>query len=187
MRFIRLSLRSLLMLVALAAVAIASFWHATDGWEFAMVSATLVIFCIAAIVALADRGARRAAAIGCATCMLAYGLALLFSAPLGSTVSQNREFNPSIGRLPTSRILNQLYSRVGGIGWVDVRTGKPVDEPGSNASLNAGDSTTTTSGEVPERETFMIIGHAWWALVLGCSGGWLARHFDLRPTCEVDC
>jgi predicted PurR-regulated permease PerM len=173
---IRLSLRTLFIFMAIAALAIASVRHASDGWQTTIVSVALVTFCVAAILALADRGPRRALAIGCAVCMLAYGLAILFSAPLGSSIAENREFNPSTGRLPTSRLLRALYERVEEIGWVDVRTGKPADaEPSANASPNAGDSMTTTTGEIPDRESFMVIGHAWWALVLGCVGALIGR------------
>jgi predicted PurR-regulated permease PerM len=173
---IRLSLRSLFLLMAMCAVAIASFHHASDAWQTAILSVTLIVFCLAAIQALVDRGFRRANAIGCAASMAAYGLALLLSAPLGSTIAQNREFNPSTGRLPTSWLLNQLYARIAEVGWVDVRTGKPAGEPRSNSSLNAGDSITTTTGEIPDRETFMVIGHSWWALILGGFGALSARH-----------
>jgi hypothetical protein len=177
---IRLSLRTLFLFMAIAALAIASFRHATDGWQTAIVSVALVAFCLATISAIFDRGPRRATAVGCALAMAAYGLALLLSAPLGSPISGNREFNPSTGRLPTSRLLNQLYSHVAELGWVDVRTGKPADEPSANASLNAGDSITTTTGEIPDRETFMVIGHAWWAMLLGILVGASAKFFYVR-------
>jgi hypothetical protein len=181
MRPIRLSLRSLFFVMAICALAVASVRHASDGWQTTIVSVVLVTFCVAAILAIADRGPRRAAAIGCAICMLAYGLAILLSAPLGSSIAENREFNPSTGRLPTSRLLRSLYERVEEIGWVDVRTGKPAAyEQSASASLNAGDSIITTTGEIPDRETFMVIGHAWWALLLGLLGGWLAWHIYLR-------
>ena len=114
--------------------------------------------------------------------MAAYGLALLLSAPLGSPIADNREFNPSTGRLPTSRLLRPLYRTGCRVGWVDVRTGKPADESSANASLNAGDSTTITTGEIPDRETFMVIGHGWWALALGCAGSVGARLFYQRRT-----
>ncbi|HEY4233682.1 MAG TPA: hypothetical protein VGM76_09655 [Lacipirellulaceae bacterium] len=183
---IRISLRSLLVLMAVAAVAIASFRHASDGWQTAIVSVTLVVFCLSTIAAIVDRGPRRTTAIGCALTMTAYTLALLFSAPLGGPITGNREFNPSTGRLPTSRLLGHLYAHIAELGWVDVRTGKPADEPSANASPNAGDSATTTTGEIPDRETFMVIGHSWWALMLGCFGGWLARQVYLRPARQHD-
>src|SRR5882724_5787027 len=157
MRPIRLSLRSLFFVMAICALAVVSVRHASDGWQTTIVSVALVTFCLSAILALADRGPRRALAGGCAACMLAYALAILFSAPLGSSIAQNREFNPSTGRLPTSRLWRLLYERGEEIGWVDVRTGKPADaEPSVSASPNAGDSITTTTGEIPDRESFMV-------------------------------
>lgn len=176
----RISLRSLFLLMAISAVAIASFRHASDGWQTAIVGGTLVVFCIAVIMSIADRGPRRAASVGCAIAMSAYALALLLSAPLGNPISGNREFNPSTGRLPTSILLRHLYEHVAEIGWVDVRTGKPVADLHASPSLNSGDSATTTSGEVPERETFMVVGHAWWALLLGLGGGATARWIYVR-------
>ena len=171
----RLSLRTLFLLMAICAVSIASFRHASDGWRTAVVSLAAIEFCVATIMAIVDRGRRRAAAIGCVLFMAAYGLALLLSAPLGSTIAENREFNPSTGRLPTSVLLRELYVRVAQVGWVDVRTGKPAKERGSAASVNSGDSTTTTAGEIPDREVFMVMGHSWWALLLGILGGSVGR------------
>jgi Ca2+/Na+ antiporter len=182
MLMIRLSLRSLLVLVAAIAVAIASFRHASDGWQTAMVSIVLVIFLLVVIVSLIDRGRRRATALGCMITMAAYGLALLLSAPLGSSIAENREFNPSTGRLPTSLLLRPLYERAADVGWVDVRTGKQAGEFPASASVNAGDSATITTGEIPDRETFMVIGHCWWALALGCAGSIGARLFYQRRT-----
>jgi hypothetical protein len=140
-----------------------------------MVSGALVAFALSAVVALVDRGARRAWAGGMAAVMTAYGLALLLSTPVGATIAENREFNPSTGQLPTSRLLGRLYEQVAHLGWVDVRTGKPADEAPANATLNSGDSTTTTSGEIPDRETFMVIGHTWCTIALGLVGGCVSR------------
>jgi hypothetical protein len=173
---IRLSLRSLLVLVAACAVAIASFRHASDGWRTTMVSLAIVVFLLTAVMSLVDRGPRRVTALGCAVAMAAYGLALLLSAPLGSSIAKNREFNPSTGQLPTSLLLRPLYERAADVGWVDVRTGKQAGEFSASAAVSAGDSATITTGEIPDRETFMVIGHSWWALALGCIGGLGARH-----------
>jgi hypothetical protein len=179
----RLSLRSVFLLMAICAVAIVSFHHASDGWRTGVVSMAAIEFCIATIMAIVDRGRRRAAAIGCILFMAAYGLALLLSAPLVSTIAENREFNPSTGRLPTSRLLREVYVRIADIGWVDVRTGKPATERGPAASANSGDSTTTTAGEIPDREVFMVMGHSWWALLLGILGGsvgrWAYAHHEI--------
>jgi hypothetical protein len=177
---IRLSLQSLLVLVAACAVAIASFRHASDGWQTMMVSVALIVFLLTAITSLVANGPRRATALGVTISMAAYGLALFLSAPLGSAIAENREFNPSTGRLPTSILLRSLYERAADVGWVDVRTGKQADEFSSNASVNAGDSATITTGEIPDRETFMVIGHSWWALALGCIGGLCARRYYQR-------
>ncbi len=174
---IRLSLRSLLVLMAVCAVAIASFRHASDGWQTTLTSVTLVVFLLAAIMSLVDHGPRRAAATGCTVAMATYGLALFLSAPLGSSIAENREFNPSTDRLPTSLLLRPLYERAADVGWVDVRTGKQAGEFSASAPVNAGDSATITTGEIPDRETFMVIGHSWWALALGCIGGLGARQF----------
>jgi hypothetical protein len=176
----RLSLRSVFLFMAICAVAIVSFRHASDGWRTAIVGMAAIEFCIATIMAIVDLGRRRAAAIGCALFMAAYGLALLLSAPLGSTIAENREFNPSTGRLSTSRLLRELYVRIADIGWVNVRTGKPAGEARASATINSGDSATTTTGEIPDREAFMVVGHSWWALLLGVCGGWCGRLVDAR-------
>jgi predicted PurR-regulated permease PerM len=182
----RLSLRSLMVLVAAIALAIASFHHASDGWRTTIVSATMLCFLLSSVAALVDRGPRRAAAIGTAVSMAVYGLALVLAAPLGASVGENPEFNPSTGSLPTTLLLRSLYSRVAEIGWVDVYSGNQAAEISSSAPLNAGDAATTTAGEIPDRETFMVIGHAWSALTLGCFGGWLARHIFLRQRGKLE-
>jgi hypothetical protein len=180
MLMIRISLRSLLVLVTAIAVGIASFRHASDGWQTTLVSVAIVLFFFAAIMSLVAQGSRRAAALGCTGAMAAYGLALFLSAPWGSPIAENREFNPSTGRLPTSLLLRSLYERVADVGWVDIRTGKQAAEFSASAAVNAGDSATITTGEIPDREIFMVIGHCWWALALGCVGGVAARQFYQR-------
>lgn len=175
-RLFRLSLRELLVLIALAATAIVSLQFASAGWVTVVAGIILAAFAMAVIVALVDRHARQAFAIGFATSMVVYGVVL--AGLCFNSAWASLEFNPDAGMLPTTRLLKVAYAAVVKTRWVDFRTGQEVPDydqqnPGPNAQYISLD-------ERPVRYTFMLIGHCWWALVLGYLGGWFGRFVYLR-------
>ena len=184
-RLFRLSLRELLALLTLLALAVVSLQFASATWETIVGAIAVVAFTAAAIVSLVDRQARQAFAIGFAVSVLVYSL-VLSRASLGSQAAgspaPNMEFNPDTGKLFTTRLLRPVYAAVAKSRWIDFRTGKEVldydpQHPGPDMQYISLD-------ERPERAAFMRIGHCWWALLLGYFGGWFGRFFYLRRTRE---
>jgi hypothetical protein len=171
---LQLSLRSLLALMAMIAVAIVSLRYPTQGWEIASFTIAIVAFLAAIMGAARARGPSRAFALGMSITMLIYGLTLFSRTPTGSPIRRNPEMNPSTGRLLTSRLLKPLYSLAADMRWVDVTTGVETQE------FDPSIAGKVTLSEWPERATFMAIGHCWWAMLLGLLGGWFARFVYLR-------
>jgi len=164
------------VLIALAALAVVSLQFASALWETIVAAIIIVSFVMAAIVALVDRQARQAFAIGFAVSMVVYGVVL----SLGSLSSSaaNPEFNPDTGKLPTTRLLRPVFAAVAESRWIDFRTGQEV--PGYDPQNPGPGMQFVSLDERPERTAFMRIAHGWWALVLGYLGGWLARFVYLR-------
>lgn len=175
-RLLRLSLRELLVLIALAATAIVSLQFASAGWETVVATIVIVAFALAAIVALVDRHARQAFAIGFAVSMVIYGV-VLAGASFNSQ-GASLEFNPDTGKLPTTRLLRPVFAAIVKTRWIDFRTGQEV--PGYDPQNPGPDMQFVSLDERPERSAFMRIGHGWWALVLGYLGGWFGRFVYLR-------
>lgn len=181
-RLFRISLRELLLLLALCAVAIVSLRYASGPWQLVVFTITMVAAFVAAIVAVVDRGARQAFAIGFALSMALYGLIFLYGSAR-ATDGRNLELNPQAGRLPTSRLLEPVYKALVEVRWIDLRTGQEV--PGHDpTSASAAGASFVTADERPERGAFMRIGHCWWALLLGYLGGWFARWVYLQRNRE---
>lgn len=175
-RLFRLSLREVLVIVALLALAIVSLQFASATWETVVATIVIGALAVAVIVSLVDRQARQAFAIGFAVSIIVYGVAL-FVASLGSQ-GANLEFNPDTGRFPTTRLLRPVFAAIAQSRWIDFRTGQEVLDYDPQ---NPGPDTQFVSlDERPERAAFMRIGHAWWALLLGYLGGWFARFVYLR-------
>ena len=68
----RVSLRHLFVLVTFIALAIVSLKYASPIWEATVLGLALIVFFVALIVALVDRGPRQAFAIGMAAVMFGY-------------------------------------------------------------------------------------------------------------------
>jgi len=176
----RVSLRMLLIFVAIMALAIVSLRYASVGWQMLVWTLTLVAFVAEAIVAVVDRGPRQAFAIGFTIALLVYGIVLMLAAPLDAPLSHNPEFNPAVGRLLTTRLLHPLYAAVADVRWYNLQSGLLV--PNDNSGLSGGESGSAniTLSEWPDRGVFASIGHLWWAFLFGCCGGWFARRVYLR-------
>ena len=176
---VQFSLRTVLVLVALVAVAIVSLRFATVEWRILSVAIAATSFVAAVVLAALGRGVRRAFAIGFATTMLLYVLVLDAMPWQGMAGVRGRtEFNPDVGTLPTTRLLRPLYHAAADVRWVDIRTGRTVPTPDAAAST----SPYLSMGESPSREDFMVIGHAWWAMLLGLCGGAFAQWLHQRRT-----
>ena len=175
----QVSLRSLLVFVALCALAIVSFRFASPGWRTVVLTIVLVMFWTATIVAFVGRGPRQAFAIGCTLSMFMYGLALLSAGDFGNW-SRNPELYPSTGRLPTSQLLNPLFNAIVEVRWIDFQTGKEIKDYDPTSPQNATGAATVTLSELPNRGLFGAIGHSWWSIVFGLCGGWFARFVYLR-------
>ena len=183
----QLSLRSLLVFMALCALAIVSLRFATPGWQTAVSGITFVVFWAAAIVAIVDRGPRQVFAIGMAVSMAAYGVVLVAIPRDGNANFQyHTEFNPDAGRLPTTQLLSPIYRAVCEVSWYNMTTGKKVAGFDPATQANATPPANVTLSESPDRSTFMAIGHCWWAILLGLCGGWFARLVYLRRIRERD-
>lgn len=157
----RLSLRELLMLVAIVAFATASLKYASELWLALVTGVTTFAFCAALIVAAVDRGLRQAFALGFALTMVAYGATLMTGDRTvgfgGNMHSKNIEFDPWEGRLPMTRLLRYIHIAVNEN--VQIQQTQPFVGP------------VTSIMERPPREIFMPIGHCWWALLLAYVGG----------------
>ena len=187
-RLLRLSLREMIALMALVALAIASLTFANEAFLALVAGVTMLALVAALIIAVVDRGPRQAFAIGVALTMIAYGLILTTgqstSGSGGSVRSKNIEFDQFAGRLPTTRLLRYLHTAVQRSEWIDPFTRKvipnydpnnPTILPSVLAGSGAGGRATAGGGaslrEIPPRSIFMPIGHCWWALLLGYAGG----------------
>jgi len=190
---VRISLRELLICVALVALAIVSLKYAND-LLLALVSVAAMIALFAGlIVAVVDRGPRQVFAIGFALVMISYGAFVLNGqrAPSGGG-SRNLEFDPYSGQLPTTRLLRFFYQAIVRVSFYDQQTGKhlPNYDPekaqqDAASGIGSGGGINMSIREDPPREIFMPIGHCWWALVLGYAGGWFARYVYARRTKEL--
>jgi hypothetical protein len=174
----RVSLREILLLIAMIALAIVSMKYASTAWRTSVYTITMAIFMGAAVIAVIDRGSRQAYAIGMFLIMVIYG-ALIVNGAVGRTQGGNREMNPESGRLPTTRMVEYLFPITESVQWFDRRTNQllPNFDP-ANARPGAAVYVRTTS--TPEPANLMPIAHCWWALLLGYIGGRFARVVYLR-------
>jgi hypothetical protein len=171
----RLSLRGLLLFVAAAAVGSAALRFANDWWLAGAVGALLITITTAAIVAVVGLGARKAGAAGFTIAAGIYlFLALLFSAGYLPR-NANPEFDPYIGRLPTTQLLRPAFAMTVSYWTTDLRTGeelpsKPPLNPRQLVSFSG-----VLIRERPDRGHFMQIGHCLWAMVMGFLGSRFAQ------------
>jgi hypothetical protein len=185
----QLSLRSLLVAVALVALTIVSLRFASEAWWTLVITIAAIALGAAMILAIVDRGERQAFAIGFVVAMAGYGIVLKALPKYSTFGSQGHpEFNPDVGQLPTTILLRPVYHAIAQIGLIDLSTGKPV--PNAAAQIGGGlggggmGSANYSMSESPPREVFMRIGHAWWAILLGVCGGLFARWVYRRRTRE---
>jgi hypothetical protein len=176
---IRISLRELLLLVALTALAVASIRYPSASWRTAILTVTIVVFGGGSIVAIVDRGTRQAFAIGVVLTMIFYTFLVR-----NGVESDSREYDPRRGRLPTTWISSYLYRPVVTVEWHDGLTGRKLDnfDPDNPpAGVRAVQNTYST----PHHDVFMRVVHSWWLLLLGYIGGLFARFVYVRRNKEA--
>jgi len=187
-----LSLRGLLLFVALAAFALVSLKFANDWFWIGLSTAAMLLFMAALVEAFVDRGARQAFAIGFVLCAGLYAAAVM-----ASVAWNGREFDPYAGSLPTTKLMRWPFERMVLIEYLLVDANLQYDQskrfstpqealayratlglpPGS---MGSGFGGGVGSSESPRREDFLGVAHIWWGLLLGYWGGRFARFVYVR-------
>ncbi len=172
---IQISIRTLILAVALIALAIAAI---IQGGIAA--SVYVGVFCLgstlAAITALVGVGRLRAMAIGSIVPIAIYFAAL---ASIGASEFSGR------ASLPTSRLSNRLYDSISRPIYTDMITGKevpdydPATQPMSTGlgggGMGGGMAGVALTAITPDRDEFMITCHVVWATFLALLGGMYGR------------
>jgi hypothetical protein len=186
----RISLRELLILVAVAALCIVSLKYASHTWSSLVTTAAMLLVFAAVIVAVANSGSRQKFALAFA--ILAAGYHFVVDT-VGGEVSglspapgfSEPQVNPEGVLLPTSQLLQFLWLRIQFSEWLDPFTGKSLGKvvPGQPPPpVPAGPGFGPNVNSHPRYDTFMRIGHLWWALLLGYVGGRVASFVYQRRT-----
>jgi hypothetical protein len=195
----RLTILSLMGLVLALAVATAALRNADDYWAGAMILATPLLFCVAAIGALCGEERSRDRRLGFAILGGGY-FALAF---LGLS-------DQNMARLPTAQLLVYVHQRVSPPPtYTFTVTGSTTAPMGQGTIIlantrpgpfNLMTTTATTSAPVPDPasaaatanrwrsllpgaanyEAFSIVGHCLFALLAGSLGAAIARGFGRR-------
>ncbi len=182
---VRISIRETLLFTAMTVLAVASLKFASDGWLALVASLAAVLFWAAVITAILHRGAPQAFAIGFAIVVASYSYLVIHSA-MGTQVESNPEFAFGTGRFPTTRMLRSLYQVVEDGYWRDRETGEvlphfdPAKQPQRLKIVGNQAVPIDEFVERPPEGTFIRVGHLWWTLVLGYSGGVFARAVHSR-------
>ena len=164
---LRMSLRQLLFLIALVALAIVSLCYASAWWEAVILGIALLIFFANAIVALVDRGPRQAFAIGMVVVMAGYTCV--------KWVDPGVKFR-HLG-LPTNAVLIQLQAAVARIAYFDSQSGRQLVGfvlPG-NSGGPPPNAPAFYQDTLPLLEHILTVGHTWFALLFGFMGGLFAK------------
>lgn len=177
-----LSLRELLLLVAIAAFAIVSLKFANDWFWIGLSTAAMLLFMAALIVAFIDRGSRQAFAIGFVLCGGMYA-----GAVVAATSKDSREFDPYAGSLPTTKLMRPVFEAAVKMEYMVMgSTQTYASQPEafrasrSNQKLRNAIGNGILGLESPKRENFLGVAHVWWGLLLGYCGGRFAKFVYLR-------
>lgn len=186
----RISLRELLILIAIAAVCLVSLKHASHTWLSLVVSMSILMVFAAVIVAVAECGPRQKFALTFAILSAGYYFVVVTTPGAeasGMTPGVSREPDGGAVLLPTSHLLHFVWSRTQVMEWVDPFTGKTLGKvaPGQPPPpVSAGPGFAPNLISHPPYEKFMRIGHFWWALLFGYLGGRFARSVYIRRAHE---
>lgn len=193
----RLSLRELVALFTVAALAVPALYYATAVSSSVVVGAVSLITLAMLVRGVALRGPTQTSALSFAVVALLYGAAL---AALTTVVQQSTtwaELDPRRGSLPTTRLTAPLSDaiRAQRSYWIDPNgkrsttpppPGQPMAGWGGGGGAFGGGAFGFGGGwqfhSHPAQENLMATAHALWALALGYAamkhGGWLARTRD---------
>jgi hypothetical protein len=185
---LRVSLRELLVLTGLVAIAIVSLLYASLWWRLGAVSLVSITFTVAAIEAFVDRGPRQAFAIGMLVTLAIYGGLIAY----GRSDTNQRSELTLYGQLPTSRLLRFVHEGIATRRYVNAQTGEelPNYDPAADRAAQGGrrfsgpGQIIAQRVDTPPPDEFMKIGHAWWALFFGYIGGRFGRFVFLRRSKE---
>lgn len=189
----RISLRELLVMVALTALAIVSLRSACDAWLTVIMTGSLLAVFIAIIAVAADRGARQAFAVAFALVSVGYFAFVTMWPPQTFAIQVGPpEYDLYQGRLPTTQLLRHVFNAISTKRWIDSSTQQEIPnfDP-ANPSLPIGNlqpwqspvfPSTANLVEFPRRENFIRIGHLWFALLFGYLGGRFARFIYVQRT-----
>ena len=159
----KLSIRSLLIAIALVAIAIAAILSGgLAATVFHFVVGTFVI--VATITAFVAVRRPRALAMGFAIPSSLYCL-LLFAAG-------GNEFDPHNGSLPTTQLARRGYEAIYRPIYTDMMTGKIVlnYRPNVTNAGGGGMPTVAMTGEFPNRSVYMTTVHGCFLLIAGIFG-----------------
>jgi hypothetical protein len=149
----RISLRELLIVVAVAAVGLASIRFAGTEVRPLMQLVAGLLLVASLIRAIFDRGQRQAVAAGFFICATLYGLAAHYSDVAMYGTSRPTAPDPELrSTFPPSRALLQLHASVIGFEWVDVSTGEPLDFDPTNPIDEANPDGTLSREEIVLQE-----------------------------------
>jgi hypothetical protein len=179
----RLSLREFLLLFTAAVVGCAALMYANWGWLAFIGLLTIAAFSSLFVVALVDRGACQAFAIGFIACAGVYfGLVYGMRATHGNSgwvKTSNAEMDPHEGWLPTTMALRPLFDLIADVWYIDPAGARVLGRQVSDSVIYTPSGALAPGykwgGEIPEREPFMRIGHCLWGLLFGYAGGHFAR------------
>jgi hypothetical protein len=182
----RLSLRQLLLFVAILAVASCAMQFANEWWKLGLFCFTTIFFLAAAVEAILSRGVRQSFAIGFVVCG---GIYLVLVALLGR--GELYQFEP--GQLPTTQLLRELHSLISGTVYVSGETGERIaesqlTEEQAKLTRKVQSFGSTSTYEQPiwtqayrlDPGTFLFVGQCLWTLVIACLGGLYGRYAYLR-------
>jgi hypothetical protein len=184
--FFRFSLRTLLLLVGAASLALAAMRSANYVWASGVVTVTVLAFLASVVLAVTYRAERRSYWIGFAICGIGYLLAVTGFASILAP-----EF---VMRLATTQSLvflrDQFHSPMehqyieGGSGTpfpLRTVTPQPPQLPMLRSQVSKQLGNWADESYQTMAESFLLIGHSVWALIFGALGGMLARFATSRP------
>lgn len=158
-------MRELIVSVAFCALGIASL--RTGGLLAAFVTfAGIVLVMAFAIIAFVGNAQPKAFAIGFLLPLFVYAVTVF--------AAGGNELDPYAGRLPTTRFLRYAHQALVKTTYIDFATGKVVPNYDPSKDPNKGrkgfGGPSLQMSEHPDRETFMLLAHQIFAIVLGWIG-----------------
>ena len=155
------TLREMLLWLVFVGLACAALKYADEPWWWLLLgTCAWVLFLVALVAALVDRGPRQAWAIGAVSWMAVYGVLLLSGVPL-----------------PTSDALQQAYRVFAEEAAANPRVYPLLTQYGPQGDLNV-----VLTELSPSYDSFARNGHLLWALLFGYLGARLATWVYARRT-----